>query len=165
MVSHRIKLAGRTFAINIAYVGEHVLNIGPSTAHNAISHHTPFFFEPPICAFVVALSIPVLCIIHCRACGKRRTRPKRIKMKAENFVISLGNIPNLSANTFIIRVKKSIEIAKEAMIIAGFDFFHHFADPPMMTGRSGSTHGASTVSIPATNDSQRSHIVLIFIKR
>ena len=36
-------------------------------------------------------------------------------------------------------------------------------EPPTMTGRSGSTHGASTVSMPAMNEMRRSAMRLLYL--
>ena len=46
----------------------------------------------------------------------------------------------------------STDIAKERIMTQGRDFFPSITEPPIITGRSGKTHGASMVNNQATND-------------
>jgi hypothetical protein len=56
-------------------------------------------------------------------------------------------------------VKSTMEIISEPMITYDFRLFDPSEiDPPIITGKSGSTHGASTVSTPAINESKRNVI-------
>ena len=45
-----------------------------------------------------------------------------------------------------------IDIEKERMITRGRDFFHQITDHQTITGRIGSTHGASTVRTQAIKE-------------
>ena len=53
-------------------------------------------------------------------------------------------------------VKMTTDTARDAVMTYGFHLERTSeTEPPTITGRSGSTHGASTVSTPATNEIKR----------
>jgi len=93
-----------------------------------------------------------MCIIFHRILGNSSISPKRINITADIMVSVLGYIPNWSTRSFIISVNTNTDSAKDAIIIYGRDFLPSMTDPPIITGSSGNTHGASIVNSPATND-------------
>ncbi len=158
LVNPHKKLAGKTVAIRIAYVGEQVLNTGHNVAHKRTSHRNQLFWVA--LAFWVSHSIFVRCMSFCRRLGTSKSTPKTIKIPADIFVRNIWDIPNLVTSRCKISVNIRIDIENDAMITRGLDFFPFTTDHHTITGRIGKTHGASTVSTHAKNDISKSPIVL-----
>ena len=100
----------------------------------------------------------MICINFCRSVGKRRKTPNTIKILAEIVVRVLVRTPSDCTIRCKMSVKMIIEIAKERIITHGRDFFQPITDHHTMTGKMGSTQGASTVKTQATKERRRSHI-------
>ena len=133
-----------------------MLNTGPSTHHRIISPRSHDF--PDCCALLVAASNHVTCISFCRSDGNRRKSQNTTRIQADILVSVSGRTPNDCTIRCKISVKIIIEIANDSMITRGRDFFHQITDHHTITGRIGSTHGASTVRIQATNERRRIHM-------
>lgn len=162
LANHRAKLTGNIFATRIAYVGEHVLNIGHNTAPRAISPPTPrlmFAFD-----LFDQCSRPILPITVCRMSGKKRNTQNTIRMIAETFVRASTPNPNWSNNRLAASVKNNTDTANERIIIHGCDFFPSLTEPPIITGNSGNTQGATIVIIHDINDKNNKLISLANIK-
>ena len=63
-----------------------------------------------------------------------------------------------AVETFKSNVNKTIQTAVDNTIIRGLYRFCDHNDPPRMTGKTGKTHGARTLSIPAKNEIRSSDI-------
>jgi hypothetical protein len=61
-----------------------------------------------------------------------------------------------SVEAFKRTVKNTIEKAREPVMIYGYHFHFSPIDPARITGKTGSTHGARIVSIPAINETNAS---------
>lgn len=61
--------------------------------------------------------------------------------------------------TFRMMVNSVIESASESVMIYGYHFPRSPTDPARMTGRTGSTQGASIVSAHARNDKSASEVM------
>lgn len=74
--------------------------------------------------------------------------------------LQAGNATEVPANSTVLSFCAfAVDAAKPAAITSGRNHFRSVCslllwsnDPPTMTGRSGSTHGAATVKTPAMND-------------
>lgn len=61
-----------------------------------------------------------------------------------------------SVEAFRRTVKNTIERAREPVMIYGYHFPFSPIEPANITGKTGSTHGAKMVSIPAINETNAS---------
>jgi hypothetical protein len=68
--------------------------------------------------------------------------------------ISIKSVETLSK-----RVKITIDTASENVTIYGYHHLFSVSDPARITGRTGRTHGARIVSIPAMNEISASEVI------
>ena len=64
--------------------------------------------------------------------------------------------------TFNRSVNKTTDAARESVIIKGRDLDLFVIEPPTITGKSGSTHGARIVRIPEMNETIRRDMLVRF---
>ena len=76
-------------------------------------------------------------------------------MPPERYFQKLDGISMKSVDTLRRTVKSTTEIARESVTTYGYHFCFSERDPARTTGRTGRTHGASTVKIPAKNETRR----------
>ena len=89
--------------------------------------------------------------------------PKKIRMVPEKYCQNDCGISIKYVEAFRRSVKTTTDTARDAVMTYGFHLERASArEPPTITGKSGSTHGASTVRIPATNEIKRNVIPSLY---
>lgn len=158
-----MKLCGNIIPSNNAYVGEHVANIGHKDAHKRISPrmvHFCFAFW----AKVWLLYNQILCDTFSRIAGQTRVIPYKTIILPDTYHQKLSGIDINAVDAFNTRVNTTIKILAEPIITNGLYRFWSLNDPHIITGNTGSTQGASTVSIHA-NIANRANIMIIGVMK
>jgi hypothetical protein len=98
--------------------------------------------------------------------GKRKIRPRNITIPPETHFHIDSGILIKRVLTFKSKVKIITDTPRDKMIVKAFFLFNvpippFESEPPIITGRSGKIHGASTVRTPAINEMKSKSIVLV----
>ena len=134
------------------YVGLQDENTGPSAAPMTMSPHMPPRWFPAASSLLPPIFKDAGTTAS-QSPGKNMKRPTMTSMPPETICQnSAGTLTN-AVETFSASVNMNTDAASESvMAIARRGFAAPLTLPPMTTGKSGSMHGASTVSAPATNE-------------
>jgi hypothetical protein len=154
---------GNIIPSNNAYVGEHVANIGHNDAHKSISPrivHFCFAFW----ASAWLLYKPMLCDTFSHIAGQTRVIPYKTIILPDTYHQKLSGIDINAVDAFNSNVNTTIKILAEPIIINGLYRFWSLNDHHIITGSTGRTQGASTVSIHA-NIANSANIIVIVVKK
>jgi hypothetical protein len=80
---------------------------------------------------------------------------RNMRIPPERYFQKLCGTSMKRVDTFRRTVNSTTESASESVTIYGYHFFCSVRDPARMTGRTGRTHGASMVKIPAKNEAKK----------
>jgi len=122
------------------------------------------FFSIPLAIILLELLIILrlsLAEALSQESGNRVITPKNKIIPPEINCQKLAGIFIKTVATLRSKVNTTTDTASEAVIMTGFNLLPVSAtDPLKITGRSGSTHGASTVKTPAIND-MKANVIFI----
>ena len=143
-------------------MGEQLEKTGPRA--------TPISTEPKIESFLLTFpsqlwelcSNPIFSERIVQTFGKSKNIPKRRTIPPEKRFQKLWGTSIKRVVAFKIRVKKTILNPNEAVTINGLRGFFEPAVLPIMTGNSGNTQGAKTVSKPAIKELIISAMFIVF---
>jgi hypothetical protein len=83
---------------------------------------------------------------------------RNIRITPERYFQKLCGISIKIVEAFKTTVNRIIDTASESITRYGYHFCFSPSEPARTTGRTGRTHGASMVKIPAKNEARRSVI-------
>ena len=151
------KLCGKTVAKITKNVGLQVVKTGPSAAPTRTSVQK-LELEPsaeyPFDIHLSGLLCPgIFRTSLAQVSGKIKVRPNAIKIRADIYDQNEGPTFMSAVLPFNIKVKMKTDTESEPIIMSGrLRFFVSVSEPAKITGKSGKTHGARTVKIPAIKE-------------
>lgn len=156
-------LWGNTVDNKIAYVGLQLAKIGHNDAHSNISHQIPFV-SLALSAKSFVRSSQSLTLIVSRTAGNNNVAQYAMMMIAEMVVQTVWGILISAVDTLSNTVNNVMNTAVDKIITNGLYRWLDHNDHHKITGSTGSTHGASTLSTHAINDKIAKDIIVVMIK-
>jgi hypothetical protein len=154
-----VRLAGRTVASTIKYVGLQLEKTGPSeppmmTSPQKLCLAKPSFMVELDSAFIFAANGSLS-----HTFGNSIKKPTMIISPPEKSVQNHGGTAIKIVSTFSARVKMKTEIPSEVVTVSALLILRSpEIDPPTMIGKRGRTHGDKTVRTPASRAIRKSAI-------
>jgi hypothetical protein len=156
------RLTGKIVARIMKYVGLQVENTGPSAAPTTISPHVLCFINPLDMSLFESWFAFARPGIKSQSFGKRKSNPTIRRMPPESQSQNICGTEINAVETLMRNVNIKTETPSERVTIAArLKLLPPASEPPTITGKSGNTHGESTVSTPATNEMRKSVMRLL----
>src|SRR3989344_1492930 len=157
--------AGSTLASTTKYVGLQLENTGPSAAPINTSPQKEFCRYPAPSNLLDSRFNTLTNPSRSHNCGNTITMPNRMRITPEMSCHVLCGMLMKTVLTLRSTVNKITERPSDAVMVYARLRLPPATDPPTITGRSGSTHGASALKTPAMNEMKKRITVLLYSKK